>query len=205
MNIRAIGFLTGILMTGVVMAESSPQVEYSADSVMEHAEGSMKGKVYYTPAKERREMEAGAEKMITIIRRDKKVIWTLMPEDKIYMEMKQGGAAPAKDDLSAYQIEQTVIGPETVNGVNTTKGKIIMTGKDGSKFGGFMWTTREGIVVKMDAVSIDKDSKDRFKTELTNLKIGKQDPALFEIPRGFEKMGMDMPGMGMDMLKGMFK
>ena len=187
-------------MAGVAQAAnpSPPQVEYSADSLIETAEVSMKGRIHYTPMRERREMVmgSGGDKMITIMRQDKKVAWTLMPSEKMYMEASIA-QAKAKDDLSSYKIEQTVIGPETVNGVSTTKSKIIMTGPKGEKMGGFMWTTRENIVVKMDAIAIEKKQKHRYKTELTNLKVGKQDPKLFEVPAGYEKMsipGMFMPG-----------
>ena len=202
--LKQIGFLfAALLLAGTAVAQNQPTVEYSADSVMEHGEGTMKGKVYVAPGKERREMNSGAEKMVNITRKDKKVTWMLMGEDKMYMETKHSAAAPSKDDLSAFKIEQTVVGKETMNGVETTKSKIIMTGKDGSKMGGFMWMTKENIMVKMDAVSIDKGEKNRFKTELTNIKIGKQDPALFEIPPGFAKM--DMPGMDMEAIKNMMK
>jgi len=175
-----------------------PQVEYSADSTMETAEVSMKGRVYYTPTRERREMVmgSGGDKMITIARHDKKVAWTLMPSEKMYMETGIA-KAKSKDDPSAYKIEQTTLGPEAVNGMSTTKSKIIMTGAKGEKMGGFMWTTKENIVVKMDAISVDKKQKHRFKSELTNLKVGKQDPKLFEVPAGYEKMsipGMFIPG-----------
>ena len=177
---------------------AQPQVEYSADSAMETAEFSMKGRVYFTPTRERREMVmgSGGDKMLTITRHDKKVAWTLMPSEKMYMETNIA-KTKSKDDLSGYKIEQTVVGPETVNGVNTTKSKIIMTGPKGEKMGGFMWTTKENIVVKMDAIAIDKKQKHRFKSELTNLKVGKQDPKLFEVPAGYEKMsipGMFVPG-----------
>jgi hypothetical protein len=113
----------------------------------------------------------------------------------MYMEMNIAQAA-GKDntDPSQYKIEQTVIGPETLNGVQTTKSKIIMTGPKGEKMGGFMWMTKENIMVKMDAIAIEKNQKMRFKTELTNLKIGKQDASLFEIPPGYSKAGM--PSMG---------
>ena len=177
---------------------AQPQVEYSADSILETAEFSMKGRVYFTPTRERREMVmgSGGDKMLTITRHDKKVAWTLMPAEKMYMESSIA-KTKSKDDLSGYKIEQTVVGPETVNGVNTTKSKIIMTGSKGEKMGGFMWTTKENIVVKMDAIAIDKKQKHRFKSELTNLKVGKQDPKLFEVPAGYQKMsipGMFIPG-----------
>lgn len=188
-------------MTGAAHAvsPSQPQVEYSADTLLETEEISIKGRVHYTPTRERREMvESGSgEKMITITRHDKKVVWTLMPADEMYLEMRPGKSkAGAKDDLSKYKIEQTVMGVETVNGVSATKNKIIMTGEKGEKMGGFMWVTKDKIMVKIDAIALDKKQKHRFKSELTNLKVGKQDPKLFEIPAGYEKMSMPgMPGM----------
>jgi hypothetical protein len=190
-----------ISVTAAVQAAgpSRSQVEYSADSVMETAEVSMQGHVYYAPTRERREMVmgSGGDKMIMIMRQDKKVAWTLMPSEKMYMEMSIAQAsAKDKTDPSQYKIEQTVVGPETVNGVHTTKSKIIMTGPKGEKMGGFMWMTKENILVKMDAIAIDKKEKLRFKTELTNLKVGKQDAALFEIPSGYTKMSMGMPDIG---------
>lgn len=192
--------MAAMAVAGAAQAASPapPQVEYSADSVMETAEISMKGRVHYTPTRERREMVmgSGGEKMLTITRHDKKVAWTMMPAEKMYMETKIT-QAKSKDDPSSYKIEQTVVGPETVNGVSTTKSKIIMTGAKGEKMGGFMWTTKDNIVVKMDAIAIDKKQKHRFKTELTNLKVGKQDPKLFEVPAGYQKMsipGMFIPG-----------
>lgn len=194
-------FLMAAAVTLAAAAQAAgpnpPQVEYSADTALETAEVRMTGRIHYTPTHERREMVSGSggERMIMITRHDRKVAWTLMPAEKMYMEVGLAQAASqARDDLSRYQIEQTVIGPETVNGVSTTKSKIIMTGPKGEKMGGFMWTTRENIVVKMDAIAVDKKDKHRFRTELTNLRVGKQDPALFEVPADYQKMGM--PGLG---------
>lgn len=187
--------------------------EYSADEVVETADGMTKSKVYSTPTMERREMSDGGQQMTTITRHDKKVTWMLMPEEKMYMAMPMGQSVRKKEDktdLSAYKIEQTPMGQETLNGIVMNKGKMIMTGKDGSKMGGFMWTTKEGIIAKMDALSVEQGKKDRFKLEMQNLKIGKQPADLFEIPKGYEKMDMEamgaMEGMGEmgNMMKGMF-
>lgn len=194
--------LIGLLASSSLYAQTPPNVEYSADTIIETEDGATKGKVYFAPGKERRELTHGAEKMISIMRHDKKVTWMIMPEDKMYMEMKMGSDSQSKDDLSAYKIEPTVMGQEKLNGIDTTKSKIIMTDKD-SKMGGFMWTTKEGIMVKIDAIAIEKGKKDRFKSELTNLQIGKQDPALFEIPKGFQTMAI--PGMDMDAMQKMMK
>lgn len=192
-------WVMGMMAAGVVNAVQESNIEYSADSYLETSAAVMEGPAYFAPGKERREYVMDGITMVNITRRDQNVIWSLMPEDKTYMEIK-----PSEDnsstDLSGYQIEQTRVGPETVNGVKTTKNKIIMTGPKGQKMGGFMWVTAEGIVVKMDAIAVDKKSKERFKTELKNLKIGRQDASLFEIPKDFTKM--DMGSIGSMMLGG---
>lgn len=202
-----------LLLTVPAFAGPGISAEYSAEEVVETAESKSKSKVYSTPTMERREISDGGQQIIAITRHDKKIVWNLMPEEKMYMEMPIGQSAEKKDektDLSAYKIEQTPMGQETLNGIVMNKGKMIMTGKDGSKMGGFMWTTKEGIIAKMDALSVEQGKKDRFKLEMTNLKIGKQPANLFEIPKGFEKMDMGamgaMEGMGDmgNMMKGMF-
>jgi hypothetical protein len=196
----ALGMIVAVLspLTAGAAGER-PSVEYSADQSIESAAAAMKSKIFSTPTRERREMSQGGAKMIMITRLDKKVIWTLMPEEKMYIEMPMKETAE-KTDMSAYKIEQTPLGQETIEGQSLNKSKIIMTHSSGSKMGGFMWTTREGILVKMDAIAVDKGSKDRFKMEQTNIKVGKQPAELFEIPKGFQTMNMG--GMG-DMLKGM--
>ncbi|TKB72506.1 MAG: hypothetical protein E8D46_12910 [Nitrospira sp.] len=192
-----------LLLAGTAAAvEEKLNVEYSADQVIEAEEVAMKSRVFHTPTKERREMSQGGQNMIIIMRHDKKVSWTVMPEEHIYMEAAMKPSADKdKTDMSAYKIEQTPVGQEMLNGVNMNKSKIIMTHSSGSKMGGFMWTTKEGIMAKIDAIAVEKGSKDRFKMEQTNIKVGKQPADLFELPRGVEKM--DMGGMGMDMMKDM--
>lgn len=192
---------TAFLLAGTAAAvEEKLNVEYSADQVVEAEDGAMKSRMYYTPTKERREMNQGGQSMVMIMRHDKKVTWTVMPEEKMYMEAAMKPSTD-KTDMSAYKIEQTPVGQEMLNGVNMNKSKIIMTHSSGSKMGGFMWMTKEGIMAKIDAIAVEKGSKDRFKMEQTNIKVGKQPADLFELPRGVEKM--DMGGMGMDMMKGM--
>ena len=192
-------FFSTLLLANMSAAAERVNVEYSADQVIESEAAAMKSRIYSTPTKERREMSQGGASMIMITRLDKKVIWTLMPEEKMYMEMTMKSSSD-KTDLSAYKIEQTPLGQETLDGQSMNKSKIIMTHSSGSKMGGFMWTTREGILAKIDAIAVDKGSKDRFKMVQTNIKVEKQPADLFEIPKGFQ--AMNMGGMG-DMLKGL--
>lgn len=182
-------FLTTATLRGGAGAAGMPEskVDYSATSTMETEETTMKGKVYHSHGKERREM---GKDSITIIRPDKKVIWMIMPAQRMYMENRIGQNSGKKDnaDTSDMKFETTVVGPETVNGIAATKNKVVAKSKDGSAMGGYNWVTKDGIVVKMDLVAKSAKSKTRIKTELSDLKIGKQDPSLFEIPAGYSPM-----------------
>jgi len=194
--------MAALALTAPAMAAQPGQVQYSADTHMETSDGVMNGTVYVAPGMERREFVQDGEKQIMIMRHDKKILWMLMPEDQAYLEMALGQGGGRKDDVSAYKITHTKVGTETVNGVKTTKSKIIMIGPRGDKLGGFYWTTKEGIVVKIDAIAVDKKSKERLKMELTNLKVGKQQASVFEIPAGYSKMDMGMGGIGKMMMGG---
>jgi hypothetical protein len=178
------------LLASTAGAAQPPEVkvDYSADSTMETEGGmTMKSRVYHTADKERMEM-GGGEGMTTITRKDKKVVWQLM--GNMYMEMPMDSSNT--QGMEGFDIvEQSDVGQETINGIKTTKSKVVAVKKDGSgKFGGFFWTSKEGITVKMDLLSKEGEKKMRMASELTNLKIEKQDPALFEIPAGYTKNDM---------------
>ena len=77
---------------------------------------------------------------------------------------------------SQWTYEDTAVGEETLNGMKVTKYKTIATSTDGKKFGGFSWRTKEGINLKQDLLYKEGNDKKRMLTELSNVKIGKQDP-----------------------------
>ena len=206
MHIRR-GVLFGYFMTAIVLLVGSvgqaqaagmtePTVEYSGDQFM-GAEGQiMQSKVYHAPGKQRMEMDQAGAKQVIITRSDRKLSWVLMVDQKMYMEMAQEGAKNQTRDIRECAMTQRAGGRETVNGVSTTRSEVEASCPDGSRYSGSMWTTSEGIMVKLDAVSREGSGKgSRVSIELKNLKIGRQDPSLFEIPAGYTKMAMPS-GMG---------
>lgn len=204
LGIAVAAFVGLLALTRMAAAGPGTQVEYSADQVIETEDGVTTMRVYSTPTAERKETKDGADTVIMISRYDKKVVWNLIPEEKMYMTMPMGGADDkSRDtDVANYKLETTPMGEETLNGVTVSKAKIIMTDPDGSKLGGFSWTTSDGIMVKLDAISVDKGGKNRMKLEMKNLQIGPQPKELFEIPRGYEQMDLGGKGMLKEMIKG---
>lgn len=169
-----------------------PSVDYSADREIVTAQGDLVGRVYHAGGKERAEMEMGGMKMITIIRPDRQLIWTLMPMQKMYQELDFDDEPPMGPQLSAAPPQDMTIskvGSEKVEGHDTTKYQLTLADESAS---GFIWLTRDNIPVKMDMLSEDGGQKIRMQMTLKNLKIGKQDPALFELPAGYQKL----PSMG---------
>jgi len=69
---------------------------------------------------------------------------------------------------------------------------VVSTDPQGHRVEGTMWVSREGIMIR--GIFTDPAQGNKPVTiDLKNLKIGQQDPALFEIPAGYNKM----PAMGM--------
>lgn len=185
--------LFGSQPVGAALMER-PKVEFSADSIIQTETGSIQQKIFVTPTKERKEMLTGAgDGGVQIFRFDTKVMWMLMPSERMYMEHSMTGGKSQRDDPAQWTYEDTAVGDETLNGVPVTKFKTIATSTDGKKYGGFSWRTKDGINLKQDLLYKEGNDKKRMLIELRNLKVGKQDPALFEIPDGFTKF--DMAGM----------
>jgi hypothetical protein len=176
-----------------------PHAEYSADETIQTDERTIQQKVFVTPTMERKELLTGAgDGAIQIFRYDSNVMWMVMPSQKMYMEHSMAGGPPKGNDPSQWTYEDTAMGEESLNGMRVTKYKTIATSTDGKKYGGFSWRTKEGINLKQDLLYKEGNEKKRMLTELSNVKIGTQDPKLFEIPDGFTKLDMGgmMGGMG---------
>ncbi len=173
-----------------------PKVGYSADVKMDMGKGPdgrpmiFPGKVYFSGGKERRETVTFGHKSIIIWRRDKGVSWILMPDRKMYMEQRGG---TEKEDpgrmMREGNVKLTKLGSERVNGMATTKYKIEVVDKKGRPFEGHLWVTNQKVPVRMEGTS----KGTLFRIDYTNIKIGKQDARLFEIPAGYERVAI--PGM----------
>lgn len=170
-----------------------PTVEYSADRIVESEAGTFDGKVYYAKDKERLETNMQGMQSVMILRRDQQLGWMLMPAQRMYQKLDLARAQQQSGSQSADTVTIEQVGADSIEGHEATKYKMLM--KDGSA-GGFIWITQEGIPVKMDMLSKSGGEKSRFTMTLKNLKIGSQDPQLFELPAGYNAM----PSMG-----GMFK
>lgn len=171
-------------------AEADPiKVEFSADAQVETEENKLNTKIFFKHSKLRDEMQMGGQTMVTIQRFDLDKSWVLMGQG-MYMENALGESEQAPE----YKlITKEVIGEEVVNGMQTTKYKTVYQGPKG-KFGGFTWLNADNIAVKGFMIAEEDGRKQRIMFELSNIQVGNQDDALFELPPGSRKF--DMGGIG---------
>jgi len=187
-----LAILSALALAPLADAASPPALtaEYSANRRIESDQGVIEGSIAAAPGKERSEMRVGGISTVMILRTDRQLGWMLMPAQKMYQEMDFARAAQQSGSVAQDQVELELVGSETVSGLETTKYKFVS--KDRSA-GGFLWYTAEGIPAKMDVLSKSGRKNSRMTVTLEDIRIGTQDPAVFELPAGFSRL----PGAGL--------
>ncbi|MFV1956901.1 MAG: DUF4412 domain-containing protein [bacterium] len=183
-----LGLFAMIAAPSIRAGESTAQ--YSAVERMSTPQGNIEARVFVAPGMKRMEMKEATQ----ILRFDKDVMWLLMPQQRMYMEKPITAAPGGSADLK--YLERKKLGKETVNGISATKYRMVAQDQQGNRLEGFSWLTAEGILIKNDMKTSGDGRSMRVQTEISDLKVGKQDPALFELPRGYKKFAMPagMPG-----------
>ena len=161
--------------------------EFSADTEVHAAGTTMTGKFFVSKDRSRAENS----RSIGIIRYDKNIMWTLMPERNMYMELPLNKQQDVSVDLSKPvqgESERQNLGSETLNGRRTTKYRIVYEANG----------QRETILEWMDdemSFPIKLSREDgSWSMEYKNFHVGPQPASLFEVPAGYTPL--TMPGAG---------
>ena len=182
------------LITVMVLSVSVNAADISADMIHKSPIGSFKGKMFLKGDNLRQEMNIRGEKQITIFRKDKGVVWVLMPGQMMYMEMSAGNQknmAPVDLDELEKIGKKKFIGKEKVN--EQMCSKYHYTFNDPSIGAATYWISEKlNFPVKME---MDGPSG-HMVTEYRNIQEKTMPDSLFNIPSGYQKMSMPMmPGM----------
>lgn len=168
-----------------LLASTALALEFSADMVSANRDGTFSGRIFVAENKVRTEA-AGA---ISIVRLDRNITWVIMPDQKVYMEqpinpMMVSGASEKRPG----EIERKFLGNEDVDGRPAAKYRIVCE-SNGMRETVLQWSDRASSVPLK--VSAEDGS---WSVTYKNLKVGPQDPSLFEVPEGYTKFSM--PNMG---------
>ena len=150
------------------------------------------GLVFHTPGHERHEQELWGTKEVFILDTAAAQGWLIIPSFKTYVEFP---FPPVMADLASPDLTREPLGQETVNGVRTTKYRVDHTAHDGTRAKGYLWVSRDGVLMKLAGTITRAGSKPlSIAMELSHLERGPQDPSLFELPPGLVKLPADALG-----------
>ena len=189
------GLVMIILFVAVpALSVSINAAEFSADMINKSPMGNIEGKIFFKEGNFRQEMMMGGQKQITIFRKDKKVVWVLMPAQMMYMEMQAGSQqnmAPVDPDEIDKIGGKKYLGKEKVNGYVCSK--YSYTFHDKSSGTAIYWISDKlNFPIKMKTEGISGS----MSMEYRNIQEKTVSASLFNIPDGYQKMSMPMmPGM----------
>jgi hypothetical protein len=161
------------------------RVGFSAVRVLVIDGQSYVGRMWHMPGEQRHEQDLPALRPIFILRSGSAIGDIILPKLHTVVEF----ALPKELSILADPgLLRKPIGQETVNGIATTKYDLDEEKPQGRAVGA-LWLSEEGIPMKCDArVTTDKGKVSTIRWELRHVKIGAQEPALFEIPHDYARL-----------------
>ncbi len=200
MRLHPLVLIAVLLTAGLVVAQlpagaqgpAQMNWEYEADQVITSGGESNTSKIFVSKDRMRLEMASRrGQQGISIVRFDKKLAWVLMPEQKMYMEVPLQDRDALSGRNPNAKVERQLVGQEVVNGHPAKKYRTTVT-QEGRTVTGYQWlaTTLQDLPIKW------QDETGRTSGELRNIKVGRPAAGLFEIPAGYQKFSMPVPGQG---------
>jgi hypothetical protein len=165
------------------------KVEYSAESVTGSGPNPQIGRLWRTPTALRYESTDATRAQTFVVRFDRNMAWTLVPELKLVLEtdlsaLSQLSGLPNISD----KLNPMDVGSEVIDGTRTTKYKISADDPQAGWFRGFVWRTAQGVVMKIDGEGEHQGRQGAIHLLFRNVRIGPQDPSLFEAPADYKHM-----------------
>jgi hypothetical protein len=189
---KAAMLLCSVFGIGFGARAQAPFKPFSADQVLKVAARTTTGKVYATQNAMRIENQTDGRQTVSIVRTDRKVVWSLLPDRKAYIELSLQSlsvAATLPQTPAAQNLPHTKLGSEQVGTHLCDKSRVQST-SNGKTSVFVEWAARDlgGFVVKRE------DENGKWSIEFQNVQFKDQDQSLFEIPAGYQKL--DVTGMG---------
>lgn len=134
-------------------------------------------------------MPAKIPMMATIVRLDRKQMYTLLPQARSYYAtpLTADDATPGlKPQASAAaQVSRRPLGAEAVAGHPAHKWEVTAISPDGKKVVHYEWLS-DALAMPLKMAAADGS----WSMEYRSLKVGPQDPKLFEVPAGFQRLSL---------------
>lgn len=188
-RIELISVVVSVLMLFVttgICASATGQEPYSADRYYSPPGGTetLVGKRYVDGLKMRMELLKKGKQGVAIIRQDKQVIWTLIPNQKRYLEMPlDPEKVKEMAGIFAGKTEREELGRKNLRGYKCIKYRIRHQDPvSGKHLTAIVWLAEEL------GANIRIEDGDGSLIDLRNIEIGRQPDSLFEVPPGYQRI-----------------
>ncbi len=157
--------------------------EFSAKMVLRQNGQDVLGKIYVKDGKMRQDFIDDRGQTITIVRKDKRRVWVIMPADNTYVEMPLGFHLPGQFlQIPPEAISKRQVCSEELNGYQVDRIEVTLRG-------GPLGTTRQTywVATKL-GLPIKTATADRqYSVEYRDIQEKKLEDKLFEVPPGCRK------------------
>ena len=166
-------------------------VSFTADFTVSGDKGTYHGSVWHAPGRERRDFSTKDGGQAVILRRDTNSAYLLKPSGRWYVGLAFSAVGVLAGGIDTLTVERTRLGSDVVAGIRATRYKVVGNGPKGSHFDGHAWFTNDGVMMKAEGTVTESNGRrSEVATALSNLRLGKVDERMFELPAGW--MGMDL-------------
>ena len=184
------GICLGAMALGCVCWATSVSageaLEYSAVQHIETVPGPFLNRIYIAGDRERQDASLGGKTVTTIIRRDKRVVWLLIPGQKLYEEVDVASASVTSLPGQLNPLLGKRLGDERLDGRPVSK--IAMPMNEGRQVA-YAWVSPEGLVLKAMIPADEQTGRPEARLRLQDVQFGRQDQTLFELPEGYRRKG----------------
>jgi hypothetical protein len=161
------------------------RVGFSAERVLVINDQSYVGRMWHMPGEQRHEQDLPAIRPVFILRAGSAIGDIILPKLHTVVEFALPKELSILGDASLLR---KPVGQEIVNDIATTK-YAVDEGTPQGRAMGYLWLSQEGIPMKCDArFTSPRGKTSTIRWELRHVKIGTQDPSLFEIPQGYARL-----------------
>ena len=168
-------------------------LEFSADQITRANGKTHTSNIFYRDDRWRLEHQTLGPVNVTIVRKDKGVVWMLLSRLKHYKEVPYEGAQdPKVKEVLAGEVSRSVIGTETLDGHPTTLYEIHVK-EDGRTEDYYQWLATD---IHFPLKLMKKDGS--WSIEYRRVRIGSVSDFLFQLPVNFQPLesfdGPEQPG-----------
>lgn len=180
----AMGLLAAASAGAAIVGDAS--VSYSATRIVTVNGKDYVGTVFAVPGKQRHDVDINGIPIsfIVDIARGKGAV--VLPALHSYADFP---LPPLLAELDRRRLDRHAVGEERIDGLRATKYRLDYTASDGTRGEGFLWLSRDNILLRIDGRIVRPRHRPMtVSMRLEDLNVGPQDAAVFQNFRGLHRL-----------------